>query len=79
MNIKNRYMANLGDEEFISEAVKTMQGILVKDTAIGKIGMKKDFALLPKLTHCFEEANLRGLDFSKVATKFKETVGASGF
>jgi hypothetical protein len=71
---KDRYMANLSDEEFITEAVRTMKALLVRDPATGKIGMKKDFTVLPKLTHCFEEANLRGLDFSKVGIKLREAL-----
>ncbi|MFH0918384.1 MAG: hypothetical protein V1830_04555 [Candidatus Omnitrophota bacterium] len=69
---KDRYMANLSDEEFVSEAAKTMKGILVKDAATGRISWKKDFTVLPKLTHCFEEANLRGLDFRRIRDRFDE-------
>jgi len=69
---KIRYMANLSDEEFVSEAAKTMKTILVKDMTTGKISMKKDFSLLPKLTHCFEEANIRGLDFRRIKDKLGE-------
>ena len=69
---KNRYMANLSDEEFINEAAKTMKAILVKDAATEKISWKKDFMVLPKLTHCFEEANLRGLDFRRIMDRFDE-------
>ncbi len=69
---KDRYMTNLSDEEFINEAVRTMKALLVRGPATGKIGMKKDFSLLPKLTHCFEEASLRGLDFRRIRDKLGE-------
>ena len=69
---KDRYMANLSDEEFINEAVKTMKALLVRDPVTRKISMKKDFSLLPKLTHCFEEASLRGLDFRQLRDSFGE-------
>lgn len=63
---KDRYMANLRDEEFINEAARTIKALWVRDPVTGKISMKKDFSLLPKLTHCFEEASLRGLDFRRI-------------
>ncbi len=69
---KDRYMANLSDKEFADEAARIMRALLSRDAATGKISMKKDFALLPKLTHCFEEANLRGLDFRRIRDRFDE-------
>lgn len=69
---KDRYMVNLSDDEFVKEATSTIKVLLTKDATTGKIGMKKDFTLLPELTHCFEEANLRGLDFRRIRDKLEE-------
>ena len=69
---KDRYMVNLSDDEFVKEATNTIKALLTKDGTTGKISMKKDFTLLPKLTHCFEEANLRGLDFRRIRDKLGE-------
>jgi len=69
---KERYMADLSDDEFVKEATSTIKALLTKDVTTGKIGMKKDFSLLPKLTYCFEEASLRGLDFRRIRDRLGE-------
>lgn len=63
---KDRYMVGLSDEEFIKEAAGVIKAILTRDAVTRKISWKKDSTALPKLTHCLEEANLRGLDFRRI-------------